>query len=311
MSEQLTQGVEKWSRNGWTTLKIHFTADPNKRGDWAEKHRGGYSSQAWAQEQEVDFTIQPGTPIFCDTGKIDDRPQNYSPGLPLVSGLDYSFLANVCLTGQVRKREDGRFELRVLSETLCEASFIQPFRDKVLAERARWFGGHASGFVDYGDYAANQRTATGVLIDEIRPIELITVPTGPGGVRKGIEVVQYLISQGLLCVDPSCVGLLRALRGAYVWAENKLDATGAPVPSGVHPFADFADALRYLCINLFELRPLETGGQEVTLKGQYRGDSWTNGPTEKILTQEGTGLQSVKMQKVDLHYGSPTRPRGG
>lgn len=298
--EKICEGVRRWMLNGWCTLNVHYSADPNKRGDWAKKAREGYSTQAWAQEQEIDFTIQPGDPVFCDTDRIDTTGQNYSPQLPLVSGFDYSFLANVCLTGQVRRRLDGRHELRILNELSALECTIKPFRDQVLADRKKWFAGHAAGYVDYGDFAANQRTATGVLIEEIRPIELITIPTGPGGVRKGLEVIQYLISQKLLAVDPSCEMLLRCLRGAYVWSK-KVDQTGSPIPCGDHPFSDHIDALRYLVINLFELQDLENGGHEVVLKEGYRGSNWSGEPTRAMLVDDGD-LQGVTLRKIDLGY---------
>lgn len=280
--ERLMEGVERWRLNGWTTLKVHYTADPAKRGQWAEQVRQGYSSQAWAQEQDIDFTVQPGKPVFCDTERIITDRQMYSPRLPLYSGFDYSYLANVCLTGQVRKRQDGKHGLHILAEVCCQETTIKPFRDKVLEDRASTFAGHAAGFTDYGDYAANQHTSTGVLIEEIRPIELVTVPTGPGGVRKGIEVIQYLISHGLLSVDPSCSGLIRVLRSAYVWSD-KVDKTGSPIPSPEHPFADFADALRYLVVNLFELQDIPSGGQTVIPK-IWSGDDWV--PVERANWRE-------------------------
>jgi hypothetical protein len=280
-------GIDRWKLNGWTSLRIHYLADPNKRGLWATRAREGYSSQAWAQEQDIDFSVQPGEPIFCDTERISVGQYGYAPWLPLVSGLDYSFLANVCLTGQVRKREDGRYGLRILTETVETECFIKPFRDRILTDRARLYANHAAGWTDFGDYSANTRTATGVLIEEIRPITLITVPTGPGGVRKGIEVIQYLISAGLLEIDVSCAQLLRTLRTGYVWDEKKRDSTNAPVPAEEHPFEDLADALRYLVVNLFEVQDLPTGGHQAVLKPSYRGTSWAteNPPTGAVQVE--------------------------
>lgn len=267
----IAQGMTRWTRNGWTTLRVHYLADQHKRGEWARKARLNYSPAAWAQEQEIDFTITPGLPVW-DCLTLKEVEQFYYPTLPVVSGMDYSFHANVCVTGQVRKREDGKYMLGIITTTATFGTYIEAFADAVNAERRTMYP-HCVGFRDYGDYSANQRTSTGTIIEEMRraDLHLVTVPTGPGGVLKGNELVQHMISFGLLEIDPSNKALLQAIKSGYVFQPEKQDAKGLPVPTEEHPHADYAHALRYLVTNLFELREVPGGGYVVDIKNQYRG----------------------------------------
>jgi len=308
--EELRRGVWKWQRNRFACMRVHYSAHPERDPDteqgrqWKEAMAQRMDTRKWQREQECNSDVEAGNPVFCDTERIKVGRVCYAPWLPLLSGLDYSFLANVCVTGQIRKVEGKRYKLCITSETFASECFIKPFRDRVLAERASNYPGHTAGFTDYGDYAANQRTSTGVLIEEIRPLNLITVPTGPGGVRKRIELVQRLISQGLLEIDSSCIGLIRALKVGYVWDETKRDSTGAPVPSDKHPACDWADAAGYLCCNVFELQELPEGGNTVIVKQQYRGEAMRDVPryTPGTVTIEQHG--ELRHQIWDAFRGS-------
>lgn len=302
------QGVEEWKRNGWTTLKIHYTADPHKRGDWASKARQGYTAQGWAQEQEVDFTITVGSPVFDCTGLVETG-QNIHPHLPIISGFDYSYLANVCLSGQIVKNAAGVSSLHITSEVLTQATYIHDFAEKVNQCRAALYP--TFKFMDYGDYSANQHTSMGTIKEELlkEGITLTTVVTGSGGVVKGINLIQRLMDNGLLEIDPSCISLIRVLRTSYVWS-GKVDTTGMPIPSSDHPFADFADALRYLVVNTFDLHNLQGGGTSVVVKEQFRGGGKMVQATEKkpwLASYDQTDIsEDGEMMRVDGWRGSAT-----
>lgn len=270
-SESIAEGVTRWQRNGWCNVRVMFTADPHKRGDWAVQARQGYSAQAWAQEQGIDFTVTPGKPVF-DCLNLIETGQFYDPALPVASGFDYSFLANVCLSGQIHKRPDGRYSLHIITETQATETTIDVFGRAVLTARAIMYP-CCIEFRDFGDFAANQRTSTGVIIESMQRlgITLTTVPTGPGGVLKGIELIQHLIAFGLLEIDPGCTGLIQSIRSGYVWEANKRDSHGLPVPAPDHPHSDRLDSLRYLATNVFELQEMPGGGSIMVVKNQFRG----------------------------------------
>src|SRR3990167_6298828 len=77
------KGVElNKNRSGFTILKIHYTADPNKDPEtqtgklWLNKVLqgipGGITSAHWRKEMEIDFSALCGTLVFEDYLKYFD-----------------------------------------------------------------------------------------------------------------------------------------------------------------------------------------------------------------------------------------------
>lgn len=67
--KRLMQGMESWeNRNGLTVLKVHHTADPDKRSEeWIERESakyGGRSSPFWRSEYDIDFGARRGGLVF-------------------------------------------------------------------------------------------------------------------------------------------------------------------------------------------------------------------------------------------------------
>ncbi len=58
--------------NGFAHLRIHYTADPLKRGDWSDRasiYYGGKENPNWRREQEIDYNAYSGQriwPYLCD-----------------------------------------------------------------------------------------------------------------------------------------------------------------------------------------------------------------------------------------------------
>lgn len=266
------EGVTAWRRFGWRCLDVGFDADPEKRPSddplawW--NHPSTVSARRvtakWAREMLRSARVMAGTPVYNGTERIASGPQEYFAHLPLIRGHDYSFLWNVALVMQLQRAANAKeYRLAVLREVYTEESFIIPHKQRVLKDCHDAYGQDVQWY-DYGDYSANERTPTGVLVEEMRPeIQLVTVPTGPGGVRKRTELVQYVIAQGWLAIDKEhCPMLWQAIENGYV-----RDRDGDPIggPAG-HPWADFADALGYAVTNIFELHPLAGTGSVLALK---------------------------------------------
>lgn len=75
LPSHLTHGLQLWrnARNGYTVLRIHYTADPKKRApEWQARTRKGMPAHAWAMEYEIDFTARGGQPA------LDFFTNNYS-----------------------------------------------------------------------------------------------------------------------------------------------------------------------------------------------------------------------------------------
>lgn len=287
-AEQVMRGVWRWHRNGFEHLRVHFTARPDRTADWAKDALTRTDTRLWRREQAISYDVEAGLPVFCDTDKIVIKPQFYAPNLPLIRGHDYSFKASACLTCQIRPWTDtgasAPFKLHFLREFISIDSHIEPHKKGFLDDCAKTFV-DMTDYRDYGDYSANQRTSTGAIIEEYRKppsVWLITVPTGPGGVLKGISILQHLISVGAVEIEPTCPMLIKALRSSYVRDDHG-------EPSTDHPWADLADAARYIVINLVELVPLPSGGNTVKFKGDFRSRQSTLQQRESLPSRQEPG----------------------
>ncbi|MFW6086767.1 MAG: hypothetical protein ACODAG_06145, partial [Myxococcota bacterium] len=63
------EGLDVWRNPGneFLVVRVHYTADPARRGDWkyrASPKVGGLRSWRWRKEQEIDFEAQSGTLVF-------------------------------------------------------------------------------------------------------------------------------------------------------------------------------------------------------------------------------------------------------
>lgn len=70
---QLSEGLTaRRLANSFAHLRIHYTADPLKRGDWSQRHSvlyGGRDSPNWLREQEIDYNAYSGQriwPFLCN-----------------------------------------------------------------------------------------------------------------------------------------------------------------------------------------------------------------------------------------------------
>lgn len=65
------EGVKCWKNagNGFVVAEVHYTADPDRRGDWkyrASAKYGGLKSWRWRKEQEIDWDAKAGKLIFLN-----------------------------------------------------------------------------------------------------------------------------------------------------------------------------------------------------------------------------------------------------
>lgn len=262
---ELGMGVRRWKRNGWTTLRVHYLADGHKRGDWASKAKIGYPSRAWQQEQEIDFSIQPGQAVYCDTEKLRVTSQVYVAGFHLWRGWDFGFRYPFVVFAQVRPIYDerGNFlrdRLYFIEEITIPDSSTEQMAELVnIHTQENYFRATIKDCCDF--YGGNQRTSRNPLTDvQILRANGIVALCSPEHVKTGVEILQKLISQGEVEVDPDrCPTLLTALRSGYCRGDN------GELPNDIakekqHPYCDVADAARYLAQMAFRFENLQKRG---------------------------------------------------
>jgi len=93
----VSQGLHGYKNgNGVQLIALHYTADPSKRDPgYQELARRGYTNaQLYRQENELDFTLQPGHPVFEEFQEARHvLKANYvpNPNMPIYTGWDFGY----------------------------------------------------------------------------------------------------------------------------------------------------------------------------------------------------------------------------
>jgi hypothetical protein len=220
------------------------------------------------QQDPVD--APPGTPVYetmteAGEDKLIVRPQTFDPHLKVFRGWDFGYRVPVCIAAQIKPVLNDRGQqtgerLHVLAELSLPNTIVDEFGTWAKAQCDMLFP--TAQFVDYGDQAGHQKSDKSNLTSiEILRTKGINIITAACGVEAGINLLQGLIASQRVEFDPHCKTLLAALREGYV-----RDNRGEPV-GGVdgHPWADHADALRYLCHHAFRFSSDKTDGQQAII----------------------------------------------
>jgi len=256
--EQVFHGITHWQRNGYDHLFIHFSADPKKRpgtpeGEaWIAAAKQGQPTDLWRREMEGDDTIEPGTPVFCDTERLIVKAQEIRGWCPWLTGFDFGYQWPFCYVVQIESvnNDPKNLLVHVLHEFVKPNTEAYEFGMWVKTEREKLYGGHRQ-WHDFGDDASKQHSDKGVTADILQRIGITieSQPTGPGGIIKRVALIQRLISGNAIEFDPQCRYLITAIKSGYVRDED-----GNPVGGTEgHPYADACDALGYCLVNTMDL----------------------------------------------------------
>ena len=261
------KGITTWRRNGFCNARVHYSADPDKdpstpKGKaWYDTVRQGYPSYLWDQEMEINFSVTPGMPVYCDTSLIKIRPQAYRPWLIVQSGLDFGRRMPGWVAGQIeplKKEQGGGYRVRISRCIVGKNILAGAFADQhIRPDIANLYPKCQAVF--YGDVAGNQHDDK----DPESTIEImaardINVITRTMSINESIEIVQYVISAGWMEVDPQCRYLLDGFKSGYV-----VDEDGFPLKDGYYDHG--MDAVRYWLANVFRIKSIERAGQAVKI----------------------------------------------
>ena len=268
-AQEVRNGVLRWVRNGFSCLRVHYSAHPDRnpateRGaNWRTSGQAKTTARLWDREQECSFEVAAGWPVYDTEPRIDEqgkpsgglivKAQTYTPGLRVFRGWDFGYLWPFCVFSQLKPALDatGRQigdRLCVIHEETLQNSSTDQFGEHVNKLSATRFP--FAEYVDYCDfYGGNQRTSRNPKTD----VEILNsvgiYPTSTAmQVKFGVELGQKLMLDGRLEVDPSCTFLLTALKSGYHRDDKGEIPDGAKKP---HPHGDVADAFRYIVAHLF------------------------------------------------------------
>jgi len=262
-------------RNGYAVAWLHYSADPMKNPEWAEKERASYPSlDLWNQEMEIDFTKASGRrvfPMFNEDLHIE-RNMKPIPHVPIWRFWDFGWYHPACVFAQV----DGKGILRVMYEMLGEEMSVASFGKAVLDFSKEKFMGWP--FRDAGDPAGVQKTdkSNNSSIDILRDSQDVngfkSHHCGPIRIQyrkllqaKGIGLMHtmllpapgtgegYVTDDGngvppfiRMILSEDCEDLIDGFMGGYRCKEN----SDEPLKDGYYDH--LFDALRYGCQVIFD-----------------------------------------------------------
>lgn len=138
--------------SGWLVVPVHYSHDPNKNEEWAEKARASYvRAESWQREMEIDFSDVGGIRAYPSFKKEAHVRTDlvYNDSLPLCLMVDFNVGFMVWEIGQVVNGVPQVIDEIVLSPGNIP-NMVREFRVR--------YPFHAAGVYIYGDATGRARS---------------------------------------------------------------------------------------------------------------------------------------------------------
>lgn len=303
--ETVMEGVQtRRLANGFAHLRVHYLADPLKRGDWAVRQSvlyGGIESPTWRREMEIDYSAFSGQRIWPQLSNFHDAQydmKNWTVYRVIDQGIRHP---TVCLWVGVNKKKDRHVFREYYSTGMSIAencrnilhidrgeniagNWIDPAtrkRNEVdLTSIAQVYGenGIVCNFADnsFAGYDTVSQMLTSTLAR--KTIDGMKIPY-IDNLKPSKEQLYMLAEKPALTFDlryiPKCWIEMCGLR----WRQSKVDSTQkAQTEKSVDVFDDGPDCVRYACKSQLSFR--EVAKKNLTIseimelnKKRRQGDS--------------------------------------
>lgn len=256
------EGVQTWlnPKNGFFVVDLHYTANPDKRGDeFKESIRKTMSIRKYRMEYEKSWETFEGKPVYEDFNErihVTHTKPRAQIGLPLLVGFDSSGLSPAAVIAQLQGERLVVFR-EILGMGMGATRFVPFVRQEIMTNfpQVTDISTQIYAFFDPAGFKrneVNETTYLQVMISEgfkqIRP--------GAMTWNKRVEsVVEQLI--GMTKGEPrfqiyekDCPILVAGFKGGFRYPDNITDSE----PDKAKPIKDAHshphDALQYLCSGL-------------------------------------------------------------
>jgi hypothetical protein len=222
---------ERINKANIRVVRVHYTAHEDRRSEeWLAKAKGGYTSaRDWEREQEVNWRIASGLPVFADVFNRELHVAKKSlmliQGVPVYRNWDFG-LTPACVWFQI----DSMGRINVLDELVTwngrgpmKQMGIERFAPLASLKSKEEFEGHQ--FRDYADPAGWAKAQT----DEKSCVEImhkLGIHPVPGPVTFTLRKQTMTDTLGMiaggrakLMVDPGCHMIIAGFEGAYKYEQ--------------------------------------------------------------------------------------------
>ena len=279
------EGVAVRDHNGIRVVRLHYTADPDKRSEeWARSAREGMSARQWRQEYEIDWHVAGGQPVYAEEFRrewhVAGEELLADSKLALWRGWDIGPTHNhpACVVCQV---DDAR-RLMVLDEICAwrgrgapRVREVGPFTEDVIYFCEENYSG--ASWIDYADPAGWTKSMTdgrsAIMVLNERGVHprpgVVTFTERKEAMIKGLVTAKG----GMPCilVSPTCRMVIEGFEGAYMYEE--LGTTGRFKPTvEKNAWSHAMDGLEYVAAAVFGVAPER--GERVRVK-RGKPERWT------------------------------------
>lgn len=217
------QGIQEWdTKEGIHVLRVHYTADPEKRSkEWKENQKAGMREADWNQEYEIDFDVPIGKPFYPEFRAefhVAEKEITPNQSQPVGGGWDFGLTP---ATVHVQVSPKGQIVVLHPEIQSWDAGVLR--HGSVVQSARKVFFPECKQYFDYGDPAGSSRVQTDertcfrLLSDEYQ----IHVLPGPVNRPEREEPFRDLLTrttpqgQPMFIIDPRCHWLIAALNGGY------------------------------------------------------------------------------------------------
>jgi hypothetical protein len=264
------EGVKVWRnpRNKFVVVDLHYTANPEKRGDaWREAIKQSMPRKDFEQEYESSWSTYDGKPVYGDYNKnihLRKGKMDIEPGSPLLFGVDFGLSPAMLMTQMIGRRlklhkefieSDGSIDkLGSVVWRYLEVNFlnwIHHIDDMIYV------------FVDPAGFQRSQADSR-TCIDVLHKIGFKNIRPGPIGWevrRKGVE--DYLIKTygegpGLEICEEECPLLVEGFGGGYRYPEKAIEIEPTKITPVKDKYSHIHDALQMVASGATTLRRVHT-----------------------------------------------------
>ncbi len=239
-------------KNKFTSVSLHYSADPMKDVAWATQERTEMPTRRWNQEYELIWEVYEGSPVHPDfrtTSHVHASDVAHEVGLPIIRGWDFGLTPSVVIIqpvglwvnvlDEIYEFDIGADRFSKLVFEYCNLNYPQ----------VQW--------IDYGDPSAYTRSD----VDESRVAEVIRrnsngavhLRQGARGVEVRLDAVDELLCRLVdgrprLMFNPRCEWAIEAIGGGYHFPTRGKGRTSKQYRLPVkNDWSHVMDALQYAC----------------------------------------------------------------